>query len=52
MNTIRHNKGDGGMSIFKTFFLKFKSASKTFKKIFNEPNKLNQICLLSHENFC
>ena len=36
----------------KNFFLKFKSAAKTLKKIFSEPCKFNQICLLSHENFC
>ena len=25
---------------------------KNIKNIFNEPYKFNQICLLSHENFC
>ena len=30
---IRHNKKDGGMSILKTLFLKFKWAAKTLKNI-------------------
>ena len=42
---------DGGMTIFKHFSKKFKSAAKTLKK-YNESHKFNQICLLSHENFC
>ena len=33
INTIRHNKKDGGMSISKTFFFKLKSVAKTLKYI-------------------
>ena len=42
---IRQNKKDGGMSILKTFFLKFKSAAKTLKKYLTSHINLTEFAI-------